>query len=75
LGERGYGTPTPKRTRKRGHDLPQSHGATTEPAFASHEAAEKDLDELLARLDVGIAQEQKKIDALLSRLRTTLIAA
>ena len=65
----------PKGTSKHGSDLPRPHGAAPAPTFAPDEAAEKDLDELLARLDAGIAQEQKKMDALLSRLRTTLIAA
>ena len=65
----------PKRT-KGGHDLRESRRVKkTLPIPAPNEATEKDLDELLARLDAGIAEEQKKMDALLSRLRTTLIAA
>ena len=61
--------------RKHGHDRPQSHGATPEPTPAPDEATRKDLDELLARLEAGIAQEKREMAALLSQLRTTLIAA
>jgi hypothetical protein len=33
------------------------------------------IDQIIARLDVGIAEERKEMDALLARLRTTRIAA
>ena len=61
--------------RKRGHDQPRSHGAITEPTPAPDEATREELDELLARLEAGIAQEKREMAALLSELRTTLIAA
>jgi hypothetical protein len=35
----------------------------------------EEIDRILARLDVGIAEERKQMDELLARLRTTRIAA
>ena len=50
------------------------------PDAAEHEPADKEtaiqeIDRILARLDVGIAEERKQMDELLARLRTTRIAA
>jgi stalled ribosome rescue protein Dom34 len=36
--------------------------------------AAQEIDRIIERLDVGIAEEKKAMDALLSRLRTTRIA-
>jgi hypothetical protein len=44
-------------------------------AMSDDETAAQEIDNILARLDRGIAREQDAMDALLSRLRTTLIAA
>ena len=37
--------------------------------------AAQEIEQIIARLDTGIAEERKAMDALLSRLRTTRIAA
>jgi hypothetical protein len=36
--------------------------------------AAQEIDRIIERLDIGIAEEKKAMDALLSRLRTTRIA-
>jgi hypothetical protein len=42
---------------------------------ADEQAAAAELDLILARLEEGIPLENRRMDELLSRLRTTLIAA
>jgi hypothetical protein len=42
---------------------------------SGEKALAKELDETLARLDAGIAEERKQMEDLLARLRTTRIAA
>ena len=45
-------------------------------AFAgAEETAAQEIDRIIARLDVEIPEAQKRMDALLARLRTTRIAA
>ena len=50
--------------------------ATTGKVSAEAEAiAAREIDRIIARLDAEIPEVQKNMDALLARLRTTLIAA
>ena len=54
----------------------RSDHMTSEPAEpADEQAAAAELDLILARLEEGIPLENRRMDELLSRLRTTLIAA
>jgi len=45
------------------------------PQRSDDDLAAQEIDRILARLDVGIAEERKQMDELLARLRTTRIAA
>jgi hypothetical protein len=51
----------------------------TEPkhleAADSEATATEEIERIIVRLDTGIAEERKAMDALLFRLRTTVIAA
>jgi hypothetical protein len=52
---------------------PRNEQTSTEPV--DEEAVAAELDLILARLEEGIPLQNRLMDALLSRLRTTLIAA
>jgi hypothetical protein len=53
-------------------DRPKQYRPSREPSAEA--ALEREIDAILARLEVGIAEERKAMAELLERLRTTRIA-
>jgi hypothetical protein len=67
----------PQRPPQRPPKPPQRAPQRVPQTLASEEEATlaKELDDTLARLDAGIAEERKHMAELLARLRTTRVAA